>query len=120
MEKPEGPAAEILDAIYQERQRQKELVKQGKFLWDCSTNTRTNSDKLTVLAEEFGEVSKEVCEEMIVRDKQYRERRAAYSEIEKLKALAKAHTADAVVRAARIREELIQVAAVCIAWLEGL
>jgi hypothetical protein len=52
-----------------------------------------NPDRLAVLAEEFGEVAKEVCNLMAGADP-------------RVKAL--------------LREELVQVAAVCVAWIEGL
>lgn len=105
----------ILQAVYDERVRQEALKKTGKFLWSCADNgfrkvcdggrsevqcTITEAEKLVVLAEEFGEVSREVMEEIIGNDRD------------------DAAHADASI--ARLRKELIQVAAVAVAWVESL
>jgi NTP pyrophosphatase (non-canonical NTP hydrolase) len=83
---------DILTCVIAERDRQEHLLISGKFKWTCADPTVGNLEKLAVLAEEFGEVARVVCEESC-NDK---------SDIEHLK------------------EELIQVAAVCVAWVEGL
>jgi NTP pyrophosphatase (non-canonical NTP hydrolase) len=76
---------EIFDAIFEERRRQEFLKSQGKFPWTCA-DAAPASMKLAVLAEEFGEVAKEVCDQ----------------------------------RWDLLRDELVQVAAVCVAWLESM
>jgi hypothetical protein len=80
--------------VLHERQRQEDLCRAGVFKETLAAypGTLSASDKLAVLAEEFGEVSREV--------------------------------ADAVggkpLRDLCLRAELIQVAACCVAWVEGL
>lgn len=76
-----------LQDIVNERLRQERLKVLGKFLYTCADTGITDLGRLCVLAEEFGEVAKEVNEG---------------SDPELLKA------------------ELIQVAAVCVAWAETL
>lgn len=80
-----------VDAIVEERHRQNKLKADGKFAYTCADvivgeHRITSADKLAILAEEFGEVARAVCE------------------------------GDRV----NLREELTQVAAVCLAWLEAL
>lgn len=82
-----------LEKIIIERQRQELLRMQGKFSWTCASPTVPNSDKLAVLAEEFGEVAREVTEALID---------------------VKRYNSEHLVK------ELVQVAAVCVAWLEAL
>lgn len=79
-----GQATAILDII-EERVRQENLKAAGRFTYTCADSTPTLADKLAILAEEFGEVARAVCEG----DKE------------------------------NLRTELVQVAAVCLAWLEG-
>jgi NTP pyrophosphatase (non-canonical NTP hydrolase) len=71
--------------IVEERRRQDFLKSQGKFTHTCA-DAMPASMKLAVLAEEFGEVARAVCE------RDY----------------------------ANLREDLVQVAAVSLAWLEAL
>lgn len=54
---------EIFDAISKERNRQRELKACGKFKWTCADTEPSRADKLAVLAEEFGEVARAVCDE---------------------------------------------------------
>lgn len=77
-----------IDAILKERARQERLKRQGKFPWTCATTNAlvSRADKLTVLAEEFGEVARAICDG----------------------------------DDANLRDELTQVAAVCLAFLESL
>lgn len=77
----------MLDAILAERDRQEERYPERT----CADVRMSNPDRLTVLAEEFGEVAKETCDELRGFNKR-----------------------------APLREELIQVAAVAVAWIEGL
>lgn len=76
----------VQNRIEKERKRQAELKAAGKFPWTCDDAMVSAEAKLAVLAEEFGEVARAVCE----RDER------------------------------NLAEELIQVAAVCVAWLEGM
>lgn len=80
----------IFNEVMGERIIQEELCRMGKIPWTCAGNS-SNPEKLVVLAEEFGEVSKEVCEQL----------NGKYDPF-------------------NLRAELIQVAAVCVAWIEAL
>lgn len=101
----------VLTEVKQERVRQEELKADGKFLWTCSDNYFTppgaepfartkvsESEKLAVLSEEVGEASKEVVEGIIHVSKG----ESSVSDLTKL------------------RKELVQVAAVAVAWVESL
>lgn len=99
----------VLNEVRSERQRQDRLKASGKFLWTCADNEAlrnkleraiTNAEKLAVLAEEFGEAACEVTEEIIGRDR------------------GDVTHADKSVE--RLRKELVQVAAVCVAWVEAI
>lgn len=81
---------DVFSDIAKERARQEKLKAAGKFKWTCADNVQM-ALKLTVLAEEFGEVAKEVCE--------------GYQDKASIN---------------RLRTELVQVAAVCVAWVESL
>lgn len=100
----------VLFDIQKERERQKQLLADGKFPFDCDDADALDVEKLAVLAEEFGEVSREVNEIM-----QYRIRRAEGS------CPTNADT-DYIIkeRKRKLRAELIQVATVCVSWCEGL
>lgn len=104
---PDGPAGDVIEKVYRERLRQSELMRAGKFKWTCAILGIPYDRKLAVLAEEFGEVSKQVVEHGITADKYKdegvvmpRHRERYFRE--------------------RLRKELIQVAAVCVAWVESL
>jgi hypothetical protein len=93
----------ILELVAKERLRQEKLKQEGKFPWTCgdvfnpdSWKPVLNVEKLTVLAEEFGEVASIVCK------------------LQANRAEAKEVSLD------KLREELIQVAAVAVAWAESL
>lgn len=94
----------ILFDIQIERERQEVLRKEGKFKFTCASREMSNAEKLCILAEEFGEVAKEVTEECILLSKPMSLER--YAETKATKKL--------------MREELIQVASVCLAWCEAL
>lgn len=78
--------SDIWFTVVNERRRQDKLKADGKFAWTCADKTIHNDVKLKVLAEEFGEVARALCE----------------SDTDNL------------------RTELVQVAAVAVAWLEAL
>lgn len=81
----------IYGAIAAERKRQEELLASGKFSWTCASPEISDERRLSVLMEEVGEVANDINEQN--HDPQWREKMAV---------------------------ELIQVAAVCVAWLEAL
>lgn len=97
---PDGEVGEALQDVYRERVRQDTLQSQGKFPFTCAQDGLSMPEKLAVLAEEFGEVSREVTEAINVRHLTQEE-------------LTKPQTK-------RLRDELIQVAAVAVAWAESL
>ena len=78
--------------IVRERERQDTFVENGTFPWNCSSPTAPPEYKLAVLSEEMGEVASAMLGDM--GDK-------------------RAH--DHV-----LRKELLQVAAVAVAWAESL
>ncbi len=80
----------ILELLKLERQRQNSLLAQGKIDFNCACPDIADGHKLAVLTEEVGEVAKAILEQN--------------DEIEQQD----------------IRTELIQVAAVAVAWLESL
>jgi hypothetical protein len=84
---------EVLDAVREERHRQERLRREGRFLYTCASEVMSDGAKCAVLGEEFGEV----CRAML----------------EKQKLSNDAHNKD-------LRAELIQVAAVAVAWAESL
>ncbi|OQW34855.1 MAG: hypothetical protein A4E20_01375 [Nitrospira sp. SG-bin2] len=77
---------DALAEIVAERNRQERLKASGKFAHSCADNALSHTACLPVLAEEFGEVARAICEWDTL----------------------------------NLRDELIQTAAVCLAWLEGL
>jgi hypothetical protein len=86
-----------LTAVGSERKRQERLKETGKFKFTCAGIEMTPAEKFAVLGEEFGEVAREVLtqpDDAIAHDtKGSRE---------------------------GLRSELIQVAAVAVAWVESL
>lgn len=85
--------ANILRSVWEERQRQEELKARGKFAYTCADSEMSNPERLSVLGEEFGEVCHEVNE---------------------------AIGPGRMLNREQLRKELIQVAAVCVAWVEAL
>ena len=85
----------VMARVAQERVRQQELFRGGKFTFTCASTTADDNRKLRVLTEEIGEVAE------------------AIDRIENSKSNhqpARDH----------LRDELVQVAAVACAWLECL
>ncbi len=103
---------EVLADVRKERFRQEELFSKGKFPWACDDPGISDVKKLAVLAEEFGEASKEAAqiEEVYDRDArglpQFKNTAEFNDEVKRRRTL--------------LRAELIQVAAVCVAWCEAL
>lgn len=83
--------------VFKERQRQEDRKAEGRFQFTCADDGMSNAEKMTVLVEEIGEVAQEVLTQS--------ERRLARDTVGTREALS---------------EELVQVAAVSIAWLESL
>lgn len=82
---------DIYDEIEQETARQIQLRASGKFPWTLADERPSNAQRLAALAKEFGELAKEVTEELI-----------------------KGEAQD------NLRVELVQTAACCVAWLRAL
>lgn len=80
-----------------ERERQEDLKAAGRFEFTCADAGMSNAEKMTVLMEELGEAAREVLTQS--------ERRLA-------------RDTDGTPRA--LRAELVQVAAVAVAWVEAL
>ena len=88
----------VLHAIVAERDRQESLKAAGKFMFTCADEAMTDGECLAVIVEEIGEVAHEVNE--VIGRRLTQGAREAYR--------------------ARLRTELIQVAAVATAWVERL
>ncbi len=84
---------EALDRVRAERARQDELKADGRFVATCADDYLDDSEKLAVLMEEVGECARAVLE----RDRLVSDRHDA-----------------------NLKKELIQVAAVAVAWAESL
>lgn len=84
--------------VVAERDRQQALKFTGKFVYTCADAAMSDADALAVLVEEVGEVAKEINETIgrFLGAAQYGEYRE------------------------RLRAELVQVAAVAVAWVEKL
>lgn len=90
---PDGPTGDALADVNRERNRQDDLVRAGRFPATCASKKLTDPQKLAVLVEEVGEVARAVLELGKLANDQ--------------------HGKD-------LRKELIQVAAVAVAWAESL
>lgn len=86
---------DIAQLIHAERERQQDLLRAGKFTFTCASPIAGPERKLCVLVEEIGEVAE------------------AIDHIEIKKPSVRMATEN-------LRDELIQVAAVAVAWLESL
>ena len=80
------------EAIDDERHRQERLKSEGRFSMTCA-DAMSDLERLAVLTEEVGEVARAILEQSrLTNDDHGKE----------------------------LKKELVQVAAVCVAWLEGL
>ena len=86
---------DAMEAVAQERIRQKELLRAGKILFNCDSPVVDGARKLRVLIEEIGEVAREL---------ENLENNTGYATEQKIRRC--------------FRNELVQVAAVAVAWLE--
>lgn len=90
---PTGPCSVALTAVYQERRRQDDLKAAGRFAHTCADEDMKDVERLAILVEEVGEVARCVAEKRgLANDTHGRD----------------------------LRAELVQVAAVAVAWIEGL
>lgn len=87
-----SPAMQVVEAVMEERIRQETLRVEGRFRYTCADPEMSPGDKLACLAEEFGEVARAMLHE-------------------------RGLVADG---GGELRTELIQVAAVAVAWAESL
>ena len=94
----------ILADIICERQRQDKLVASGELPFNCADEEIDDAEKARVLGEEYGEV----CKASYELDHGWRGN--STSDWEARRAKQKAH----------LRTELLQLAAVCVAWAESL
>jgi hypothetical protein len=83
----------VLEHVRLERERQEYLRESGKFAFTCADVGMSNSERFLVLAEEFGEVGHELNE-----------------------AIGPGRELDS----GKLRDELVQIAAVCVAWCEAI
>jgi len=103
---------EVLSDVRKERFRQDELLEKGKFPWSCDNLEIPDIKKLGVLAEEFGEAAKEACQIQEQYDRSYPDDSAEVIAVSIQRAVLR--------RRKLLRTELIQVAAVAVAWCEAL
>lgn len=89
----DGPTGEVLELVKRERERQEKLRRQGKFAHTCAGPGMSNAERFLVLAEEFGEVGHELNEGI---------------------------GDGRIVNMTKLRTELVQLAAVCVAWCEAI
>lgn len=87
----------VLRDVHRERLRQEQRKAEGRFEFTCADDGLTNAEKLAILVEEVGEVAREVLTQ--------EGRRLARDTVGTKEAL---------------RAELVQVAAVAVAWIEVL
>lgn len=89
----------VLTLVYDERRRQEGLKAAGRFRYTCADEGMTHLERLTVLGEEYGEVCRALC-------KGFEAGLLPADELSDWRA--------------ELREELVQVAAVAVAWIEAL
>lgn len=87
----------ILEEVRDERERQEQLKANGRFRYTCADTGLATSQKLAILVEEVGEAARAILEmQNLANDLHHSEPAMA------------------------LRKELIQVAAVAVAWAESL
>ncbi len=82
-----------LDSIRGERARQERLKLEGRYKFTCADLEPSPCEKLAILGEEFGEAAHEVNETI-----------GGHAKLDR----------------AALRKELVQVAAVAVAWIESI
>jgi NTP pyrophosphatase (non-canonical NTP hydrolase) len=94
---PDGPTGDVLSEVNRERHRQEDLRREGRFEFTCASAGRDNFQRLAILLEEVGEAARAALElGNLSHDK---------------------HSPDA---RKQLRKELVQIAAVAVAFVEGL
>lgn len=86
----------VIARVVRERHRQDDLKAEGRFRFTCADDEMSNVERLACLVEEVGEVAQEVLTQ--------KDRRLAR---------------DTEGTDEALREEITQVAAICVAWLES-
>ncbi len=99
--------AVIFENILDERKRQEDLRKEGKFLHTCASDGITSADRLAILSEEHGEIARDVNEIQVANAKRNATGDVTWNQ-------------DIAARKRHARKELIQLAACCVAWVEYL
>lgn len=102
----------VIREVTDERRRQEKLKAEGKFDYSCSDPELSDPQKLAILAEEFGEAAKEVTE-MVISDTKNWPAECPEMVLTHQERVRKR-------RKALLRKELIEVAAVAVAWVECL
>lgn len=92
-----APTSRVLSSVFAERRRQDMLVATGKHPFHVANPDIPDGGKLMVLGEEFGEVSRAAYD-------------CYYTEVNGPTTAQREH----------LREELIQLAAVAVAWVESI
>lgn len=98
----------ILSDVLRERLQVEQHVREGKHAFSCADPAVPYADKLAVLTEEVGEVAREVNEHTLTTIKYARAPQT----------MMPPHRERHYCK--RLREELIQVAQVAVAWIEAL
>jgi hypothetical protein len=88
----------VLEQIWMERMRQRALIREGRIGFDCACPDVCDDKKLRVLTEELGEVAQAI--DCLERPQH--------------------HAATVKQLRNGLKDELVQVAAVAVAWLEAL
>lgn len=104
-----SPIEGIFTLIANERSRQNELKAAGRFAYTCADNELSDADRDTILTEEVGEVSDEALSLLLSKCKG----RVSHEVNEGI-------GPGRTVNREALRKELIQVAAVVVAWLENI
>ena len=91
---PDGPMGDAMRDITQERYRQEQLKEEGKFDFTTADLELSHEERYTILGEEFGEIGHEINE--------------SFGRLRK------------PLNIAKLRTELVQLAAVAIGWIEAI
>jgi NTP pyrophosphatase (non-canonical NTP hydrolase) len=104
----------MFEMIAAERKRQERLKREGKFDATCAdpTTVLSNTEKLAVLTEEVGEVARVILDRQVNNKERSRELGPSYEGYDKWRYDGKTRR--------MLQDELVQVAAVAVAWLEAL
>jgi hypothetical protein len=118
-----GKTGGVLFDVQKERERHASLIASGKFI-DYFIAGIPEEQRLAILAEEFGEASREVMEIVLEYRRTYTEGQRTVDDM--LAGKKEGSGTEAIreenitARRAKLRKELVQCAAVCVAWCEAL